>query len=114
MHAIERHFLVAAADVVIGSGTRGGNAAAVVRHHLALFRVMQHHKGVAAQAAFHRQHHAFGGSNGNGRIEGIAATLQDAQTDKRRRRVRRRHHAAQAERLRPLFGAIAFRRAESP
>src|SRR3984885_13501571 len=47
----------------------------------------------APPPALHRAGHHERGAGGDGGIEGVAAALEDVETDRRRRRVRRRNHA---------------------
>jgi hypothetical protein len=75
---------------------------------------VQDDEGIAAQAALHRQQDAFGGSDCYRRVERVAAALQNGETDERRHRMGRRHHAARAESLRPLPHAVSFARRDTP
>ena len=71
--------LVAAAAVVIRGRARRRDAAAVEGDGLALARVVQHDERIAAEAALHRQHHAFRGRHRDRGVERVAAALHDAE-----------------------------------
>jgi hypothetical protein len=97
--AVERHLAQAGLDVPLTGRLGAGHAAAVEAGRLARLRVVDQHERIAAQAAGSRQHDALGRRDGNRRVDGVAAVLQYAGADRRRDRVRRSDHPAQAERL---------------
>jgi hypothetical protein len=114
VHAVERHRLVAAAAVEVRGRAGRRDAAAVERDGLVFARVVEQHESIAAQAAFHRQHDAFSGRHGDGRVECIAAALKNARADESGDGMGGTDHAARAESLGAALDAGGFCGAEAP
>ena len=74
----------------------GRAAAGVEAVELLRLRVPDDGEQVAADAAGHRLHEAHRGVGGDGRVDRVAALLQDVEPDLRRERVAGGDHAVRA------------------
>ena len=97
--ALERHQPEALRRVVLPGRARRGDAASVEPEDLPPAGVVDDGEPVAAEAAHHGEQHALRRGDGDRRVEGIAATLEDRGPDHGRSRVGGGHHASNSERL---------------
>ena len=112
--AVEGHRPEAAAGVVVPRGARGGHPAPVEPDERLALRVVHDGERVASEAAHHGEDDALGGGDGEGRVEGVAAALEDGEPDESGHGVGGGHHAPDTQRLGPLLGRATGRRLEAP